>query len=187
MMIEHTVVAITRTTAAGETFSSTYDTRTASVSDILVDVALHLGTVRRASPPVREGDIEDDPAFQEGVRLARVEVERRRASPSVPDGEGLPPISLDGPNLPNEWRVWMARQLLDSRLTDKEAYGCVVWQPEISDIWKAAHPPQGEAEMRSRAIQILRRAWNAGHDKQTFGVETAADAIILAITGRGKV
>lgn len=35
----------------------------------------------------------------------------------------MPPISFDGPNVPNEHRLWLARQLLDSKLSDDEAFG----------------------------------------------------------------
>ena len=52
-------------------------------------------------------------------------------------GFQLPTISLDGPNKPDEHRVWLARQLLDSKLTDEEAYGIVCHSPAVSDIWKA--------------------------------------------------
>lgn len=45
--------------------------------------------------------------------------------------QALPPISLDGPNLPDENRVWLARQLLDSKLTDAEAYGIVRHSPAV--------------------------------------------------------
>lgn len=34
----------------------------------------------------------------------------------------MPPISFDGPNVPNEHRLWLARQLLDSKLSDDEAF-----------------------------------------------------------------
>jgi hypothetical protein len=53
-------------------------------------------------------------------------------------GFSLPPISLDGPHKPSDHRVWLARKLLDSKLTDEEAYGIVAWFPAVSDIWKVA-------------------------------------------------
>ena len=40
-----------------------------------------------------------------------------------------PEISLDGPNKIGQHRKWLARQLLDSRLTDDEAYGIAAYFP----------------------------------------------------------
>lgn len=45
-------------------------------------------------------------------------------------------IDKDGPYLPDYHRRWLARQLMDSKLTDDEAYGIVAYHPSISDIWK---------------------------------------------------
>lgn len=46
----------------------------------------------------------------------------------------MPTISFDGTNVPNEHRLWLARQLLDSKLDDEEAYGIVAYHPAITDI-----------------------------------------------------
>lgn len=58
------------------------------------------------------------------------------------------PISTDGPHKPDDHRVWLARQLLDSKLTTEEAYGIVCYHPAVSDIWKAraALNPTGGAD-----------------------------------------
>lgn len=49
--------------------------------------------------------------------------------------EGLKPrsatISEDGPNAITEVRRWLARQLLDSKHTDAEAFGIVAEHPAI--------------------------------------------------------
>ena len=45
----------------------------------------------------------------------------------------LPPISLDGPHKPDGNRLWLSRQLLDSRLTAEEAYSIVAYSPSIQD------------------------------------------------------
>lgn len=54
------------------------------------------------------------------------------AAPASPLPGGLPPISLDGPHTPSRNRQWLARQLLDSKLDDDEAYGIVRHHPAIS-------------------------------------------------------
>lgn len=56
----------------------------------------------------------------------------RRAAPASPLGEGvLPPISFDGPHEIDFHRQWLARQLLDSKLDDEEAYSIVRNDPAI--------------------------------------------------------
>lgn len=55
----------------------------------------------------------------------------------------LPAISKDGPNeTDRHGRFWLARQLLDSKLTAEEAYGIVAHHPAIQD----ALPPAPGAE-----------------------------------------
>jgi hypothetical protein len=67
------------------------------------------------------------------------------ASPVVPVGSGetLPPISLDGPHKIGEHRQWLARQLLDSRQDDAEAYSTVIYSPAMTDIWRDGVVPVG--------------------------------------------
>ncbi len=73
-----------------------------------------------------------------------------RAQP--PAGEaGLPPIALDGPHRPNEQRQWLSRQLLDSRLTDAEAYSIVAYHPSVSDCF--AHPAEPAARDGGEALR----------------------------------
>lgn len=55
----------------------------------------------------------------------------RRAAPASPLPGGLPPISLDGPHEIDFHRQWLARQLLDSKLDDEEAYSIVRHDPAI--------------------------------------------------------
>lgn len=43
----------------------------------------------------------------------------------------LPVVTRDGPHKPNPHRVWLAKQLLDSTLTDEEAYSIVRYSPAI--------------------------------------------------------
>jgi len=46
----------------------------------------------------------------------------------------LPSISLDGEHAISDHRRWLARQLLDSRLDDGEAYSIVAYHPAITDL-----------------------------------------------------
>ena len=65
---------------------------------------------------------------------------------SAQGGEDLPPIALDGPHKPDDNRLWLARQLMDSRLTAEEAYSIVAYSPAISDALSASPQPEaGEA------------------------------------------
>lgn len=75
----------------------------------------------------------------------------KRAVPALrAQPPALPSISLDGPNLPDEHRVWLARRLLDSKLTDEEAYGIVRHSPAVK-------PPAREDALRV-AVEALERA-----------------------------
>ena len=78
----------------------------------------------------------DRPAFQRDLCGAPDDVEPLYA---------LPPISLDGPNQPDEHRLWLARQLVDSKLDDETAYGIVAWSPAVQDLLKA-NPDAGERD-----------------------------------------
>lgn len=61
-------------------------------------------------------------------------------APASPLPGGLPPISLDGPHEIDFHRQWLARQLLDSKLDDEEAYSIVRHDPAI----KLPAAPTGE-------------------------------------------
>jgi hypothetical protein len=77
------------------------------------------------------------------------------ASPVVPVGsvDALPPISLDGPHKIGEHRQWLARQLLDSRQDDAEAYSTVIYSPAMTDIWRDDVVPVGES--REKIVRLL--------------------------------
>lgn len=49
-----------------------------------------------------------------------------------------PSISEDGPHPITDERRWLARQLLDSKLSDAEAFGIVAFHPAVSDARRAA-------------------------------------------------
>lgn len=55
----------------------------------------------------------------------------------TPELQGLPPISFDGTNKISDHRVWLARQLLDSKLDDGEAYSIVFYSPAMDAHRKA--------------------------------------------------
>jgi hypothetical protein len=104
------------------------------------------------------------------------------ASPVVPVGseEALPPISLDGPHKIGEHRQWLARQLLDSRQDDAEAYSTVIYSPAMTDIWRDGVVPVG---VRERVLDELDKAWLHGQRRTSWRRDEAADAILAALTG----
>jgi hypothetical protein len=102
-----------------------------------------------------------------------------------PQGEGssadapmeavaLPAISHDGPHKPGEHRIWLARQLLDSRLTEDEAYSTVAHSPAISDFHPTPIKPSGdtgEAQLtRDEAVELV------GRGEWRLKTNTASDA-----------
>jgi hypothetical protein len=102
------------------------------------------------------------------------------ASPVVPVGseEALPPISLDGPHKIGEHRQWLARQLLDSRQDDAEAYSTVIYSPAMTDIWRDGVVPVG---VRERVLDELDKAWLHGQRRTSWRRDEAADAILAAL------
>lgn len=67
-------------------------------------------------------------------RAARSALETR--SRPVP-AEAVEP---DCPIKINDERRWLARKLMDSKLSDKEAFGIVAYHPDIKDHWSNAAP-----------------------------------------------
>lgn len=47
-------------------------------------------------------------------------------------------ISFDGAHTPDDQRQWLARQLLDSKHSNEEAYGIVAYHPAVGDAAKSA-------------------------------------------------
>lgn len=70
MTLEHTTIVVTRTNAAGEAFVTNYDTRIAPVADIVLTVALQLGS---AYP----GKDCPAPSLPEGYRCDGCDCERK--------------------------------------------------------------------------------------------------------------
>jgi hypothetical protein len=109
------------------------------------------------------------------------------AAPVVPVGsdDTLPPISLDGPHKIGEHRQWLARQLLDSRQDDAEAYSTVIYSPAMTDIWRDDVVPVGVSrEEIARIIEpeffSIGRA-GPGYETHRASAFRKADAIIAAL------
>lgn len=62
------------------------------------------------------------------VQVARALVSVARSSLATPEW----PITVDGPNEVGNVRRWLARQLMDSKLTEEESLGIVAHHPSIS-------------------------------------------------------
>ena len=91
----------------------------------------------------------------------------------------LSAISHDGPHKPGEHRVWLARQLLDSRLTEDEAYSTVAHSPAISDFHPVPIKPSGDTgELRERVAASIGSAWAHGTHGKPFDVKAETDAIL---------
>lgn len=92
--------------------------------------------------------------------LARIIVgalaDQARALPREGELEPLYPISTDGPNKIGDGRRWLARKLMDSKLTEAEAYEIVAYCPSITDV-RAALPPAGEVELRAALNLIVQK------------------------------
>lgn len=104
------------------------------------------------------------------------------SAPQVEDH--LPAISLDGPSKPGEHRLWLARQLLDSRLTDEEAYSTVRWSPAIKEA--APDPVAQPSEGVREAVEFIRDEAQRGQcvrsgDPYLVLIQERADAILSSV------
>lgn len=77
------------------------------------------------------------PVHIEALNEAAAVIQAQAARIAELEGVSTWPISTDGPHKPDDHRVWLARQLLDSKLDDEEAYGVVAFFPAVSDIWES--------------------------------------------------
>jgi len=136
----------------------------------------------------------DDPASWGDFEKRLNAVVSDEASPVVPVGreEALPPITLDGPHKIGEHRQWLARQLLDSRQDDAEAYSTVIYSPAMTDIWRDDVVPVGVS--REEIARIISETFEGGgggaasghdfewdHDEALVLAQQAADAILAAL------
>lgn len=105
------------------------------------------------------------------------------------DGEAvaLPSIAVDGPHRPCEHRLWLARQLLDSRMSDAEAYSTIAFSPAITDL----HPaPDALREAVSdiaaeRQRQVDAEGWSADRDDGYADAELAKSAAAYTLSACG--
>jgi hypothetical protein len=100
-----------------------------------------------------------DPSFTEAswdyvASLDFTETTRPAVSaPPPPSVDGWA-ISHDGPNPINDHRKWLARQLLDSKLTDEESYGIVAFSPTIKHL-HAPQNPSVDADLLEALIELI--------------------------------
>lgn len=83
---------------------------------------------------------------------------------SIPAPAAEPAISTDGPHEISKTRKWLARQLLDSTLSEKEALGVVAYSPALEGVG----PQQPVGISRE---EVARMTWNI-----STGVDDLADA-----------
>lgn len=73
-------------------------------------------------------------------QIAEFEAYLRRPHPRgvlvVEPGDLEPdwPVSTDGPHKISDTRRWLARKLMDSKLTDAEAFSIVAFHPSIAEV-----------------------------------------------------
>lgn len=83
-------------------------------------------------------------------------------------GAGEPvawPISVDGPNKITDQRAWLARQLLDSKLTDGEAFGIVAYHPDIrSASTSPPNPQEGAGEPVAEDVAAYNERFDAADE-----------------------
>lgn len=71
------------------------------------------------------------------------EVLQRKAAKALEAHSRRVPAEAVEPDCPikiNDGRRWLARNLMDSKLSDKEALGIVAYHPDIKDHWSNAAP-----------------------------------------------
>lgn len=88
---------------------------------------------------------EDHAEIREKWNTRALYTNSSRVTPPVEAVEPDWPISTDGPVKINDQRRWLARQLMDSKLSDKEAMGIVAHHPGIGDLHPATPPAEAVA------------------------------------------
>lgn len=94
--------------------------------------SLTLGDLRRAAG--QEGSADSDGGDGVPVRLLSVQAtdkSDRAEGVAALQQAGEPSISTDGPHNIGDHRRWLARQLLDSQLSDREALRIVAYSPAL--------------------------------------------------------
>jgi hypothetical protein len=82
--------------------------------------------------------------------------------PSVVELEPDWAVSKDGPIKIGDQRRWLARQLMDSKLTDEEAFGIVCHHPNISDMWNT-RPSVGDDGYKLVPVEPTEAMLRAGY------------------------
>ncbi len=110
--------------------------------------------------------------------------------PSVVELEPDWAVSKDGPIKIGDQRRWLARKLMDSKLTDEEAFGIVCYHPNISDLWKARPRPSVVPD-RGAVARAIADGLSAGceqydeaTDAQRFRYDMAADAVLSLLAAQ---
>ena len=104
--------------------------------------------------------------------MAAWEVLAERISPPNPQaGEPVAwPISVDGPHKITDQRAWLARQLMDSKNSDEEAFGIVAYHPAI----RGARPANDRTKALEEALETARDALQAAYQRTGHADDLAA-------------
>lgn len=89
------------------------------------------------------------------------------------EGQGEPvawPISVDGPHKITDQRAWLARQLMDSKNSDEEAFGIVAYHPAI----RGARPANDRTKALEEALETARDALQAAYQRTGHADDLAA-------------
>lgn len=102
------------------------------------------------------------------------------APPAVPDPADWP-VAKDGPHKITDERCWLARKLVDSKLSDKEAFSCVRHHPDVSG--SAIADPHAELVGAAVKYRDINRngsgvGWAARRSKAVLELISAADRLI---------
>lgn len=91
--------------------------------------------------------------------------------PSQGAGEPVAwPISVDGPHKITDQRAWLARQLMDSKNSDEEAFGIVAYHPAI----RGARPANDRTKALEEALETARDALQAAYQRTGHADDLAA-------------
>lgn len=107
-----------------------------------------------------------------------------QALPPAPAAE--PAISTDGPHEISKTRKWLARQLLDSMLSEKEAFSVVAYSPALEGVRPPAEPAISREEIEHiiEAHLVEERIVPAIRIGELLAIKKAADAILSKLKGK---
>ena len=140
--------------------------------------AVHLNMLRGGIAKLTPAQIGHLYRGEEAEEVIR---EVRRQNPET-QGAGEPvawPISVDGPHKITDQRAWLARQLMDSKNSDEEAFGIVAYHPAI----RGARPANDRTKALEEALETARDALQAAYQRTGHADDLAAahiaDAALL--------